>query len=131
MIALSPRRLTAVLGAAGILATSLILGGSPGIAQASSTIQVNVCAQGNYKGYAEVAALGTATLLASPGGNCTSMSLGAGGNIVYGIEVIGVFNTSSNQFTIGSIELPGTESITIDLRGTTANGGKGASFVTS
>jgi hypothetical protein len=46
------------------------------------------------------------------------------------VKIIGNFNTSSNTFLIGTFDYnPSDQGVTIDLEGTTANDGSGASAV--
>jgi hypothetical protein len=129
MTAIRPRRLVPVMDAVGIVATSLLVLGVPGPALAASIGRVDVCAHGNYSGEAQIPAFGNVeTEVAVPGGTCTSIAESV--NTELEVKIIGNFNTSSNTFLIGTFDYnPSDQGVTIDLEGTTANDGSGASAV--
>ncbi|MGW0856932.1 hypothetical protein [Streptomyces sp. NPDC002690] len=130
--AFSKRAAASVVGAA--LASGVLLSG--GSAQAATAAigagRVQLCAQGNYAAYlvfntAQQNQQSVATATVSAGSCQTFDIVNYGGGSQTGISVLGRYNTSSDTFYVGGLNVtPTGGGWKLFAKGTTANSGAGA-----
>lgn len=114
---------------AGIAAAAVLGGAGSSYASTIAKGDVQLCAQGNYAAVLQFPDRGGYESTVVSPGQCWKGHMGGNGSEP--INVIGIYNTSSNTFKIGTVYFNGsTSGIGIGAEGTTANAGAGAYLYT-